>query len=270
MDLPSFLWFPACKETNMKGPSSAGTPYVGRSHRPSQLEAGHDDGLSVFLRVRSRLFGIAFRLLGSVVEAEDVVQEVWVRWQTTDRNRVGNPTAFLVAAAKRLAINVLQSARVRRETRARAWLPELVDVEADPGREAERGEALNCAVLLLFQKLSPTERAAFVLREAFGHPYRDIAAVLRVEEANARQIVTRAREHLCAERRTSVSPAEQRCLLDAFVAAARTGDLAAFERACLVATPARHGTLSQVGALAGHDCACPGSTDRIDTKGAST
>jgi RNA polymerase sigma factor (sigma-70 family) len=229
MDCAWSLWFPACEETDMKGPRGATARHEGNSHHASQLDACSHDGLSAFLSARSRLFGIAFRLLGSAGEAEDVVQEVWVRWQTTDRSRVGSPTAFLAAAAKRLAINVLQSARVRRETCAGTWLPELVDLDADPGREAERGEALKCAVLLLLEKLSPTERAAYLLREAFGRPYREIGDVLRVEEANARQIVTRAREHLCGERRTSVSPAEQRCLLEAFVAAARTGDLATLE-----------------------------------------
>jgi RNA polymerase sigma-70 factor (ECF subfamily) len=137
--------------------------------------------------------------------------------------------AFLVAAAKRLAINVLQSARARRETCTGMWLLERVDVDADPGREAERGEALSSAVFLLLEKLPPTERVAYLLREAFSQPYRHIADVLRVEEANARQIVTRARGHVCGERCAPVRPAEQRRLLDAFVAAARTGDLARLE-----------------------------------------
>jgi RNA polymerase sigma-70 factor (ECF subfamily) len=188
-----------------------------------------DDGLSGFLRARPRLFGIAYRMLGSVAEAEDVVQDVWVRWQTTDRSRIRNPLAFLVAATTRLAINVLQSARTRRETCMGATLPEQVDTCADPGVEAERGEALSFAVRLLLEKLLPTERAAYVLRHAFNYPYREIAAILRVEDANARQIVTRARDHVTGERRTPVSPSEQRRFLDTFVAAARTGDLVALE-----------------------------------------
>src|SRR6476659_4896625 len=95
---------------------------------------GPDDGLSSFLRVRPRLLGIAFRILGSVAEAEDIVQDVWVRWQTTNRSRVCNPVAFLVTAATRLAINVLHSARARKETCAGEWLPELVDTgTTDPG-----------------------------------------------------------------------------------------------------------------------------------------
>jgi RNA polymerase sigma-70 factor (ECF subfamily) len=188
-----------------------------------------DNGLSAFLRARPRLFAIAYRMLRSAAEAEDIVQDVWVRWQTTDRNPVRNSLAFLVAATTRLAINVLHSARARRETCAGSWLPDLVDTTTDPGLEAERGEALNSAVLLLLEKLLPTERAAYVLREAFTYPYREIAAILRVEEANARQLVTRAREHVSGGRRAPVSPAEQRRLLNTFVTAARTGDLARLE-----------------------------------------
>lgn len=198
---------------------------------PSQPRSSvnDDNGLSAFLRARPRLFAIAYRMLRSAAEAEDIVQDVWVRWQTTDRNPVRNSLAFLVAATTRLAINVLHSARARRETCAGSWLPDLVDTTTDPGLEAERGEALNSAVLLLLEKLLPTERAAYVLREAFTYPYREIAAILRVEEANARQLVTRAREHVSGGRRAPVSPAEQRRLLNTFVTAARTGDLARLE-----------------------------------------
>ncbi len=190
---------------------------------------GPDDGLPAFLDARPRLLGIAYRMLGSVAEAEDIVQDVWVRWQTTERSRVRSPLAFLLAATTRLAINVLHSARARRETCTGLRLPELADTTTDPGLGAERGEALNGAVVLLLEKLSPIERAAYVLREAFNYPYREIAAILRVQEANARQVVTRAREHASAGRRAPVSPAEQRRLFNAFVAAARTGDLARLE-----------------------------------------
>ena len=192
--------------------------------------ACRDDGLSAFLSARRRLFGIAYRMLGSAAEAEDIVQDVWIRWQTTDRRSVCNPLAFLVTATTRLAINVLQSARARRETDVGPALPEPVDSSPDPALGAERGEALNRAVLLLLERLSPTERAAYVLREAFSYPYRQIADILRVAEANSRQLVTRARDHVSGGRRTPVSTTEQRCLLHAFVAAARTGDLAPLER----------------------------------------
>jgi len=188
-----------------------------------------DNGLSAFLSARPRLFGIAYRMLGSPAEAEDIVQDVWIRWQTTDRRAVCNPLAFLVTATTRLAINVLQSARARRETDVGPSLPEPVDTSPDPGSGAERGEALNLAVLLLLERLPATERAAYVLRQAFDYPYRRIADILRVEEANARQLVTRAREHVTGGRRAPVSPAEQRCLLNAFLAAVSTGELARLE-----------------------------------------
>ena len=207
--------------------ATANFPFA--SETAAAVEDRVDDGLSAFLGARPRLFGIAYRMLGCATEAEDIVQDVWVRWQTTDRRPVKNPTAFLVTATTRLAINVLQSARVRRETYVGPWLPEPIDTSADPGLGAERGEALNLAVLLLLEKLTPTERAAYVLREAFNHPYREIAEILRIEEANARQLVTRAREHVSSGRRAPVSPVEQRRLLNAFIAAARAGDLAGLE-----------------------------------------
>ena len=210
-------------------PSSAYGSNAGDSQHTAPLAACPDDGLSAFLRARPRLFGIAYRMLGGAAEAEDIVQDVWVRWQTTDRSPVRNPLAFLVAATTRLAINVLHSARARRETCAGSWLPEPVDTTTDPGVGAERDEALNLAVLLLLEKLSPTERAAYVLREAFNYPHREIAAILRIEDANARQLVTRAREHVSSGRRAPVSPVEHRRLLNAFVTAARTGNLARLE-----------------------------------------
>jgi RNA polymerase sigma factor (sigma-70 family) len=189
----------------------------------------YDDGLSAFMSVRPRLFGIAYRMLRSAAEAEDVVQDVWVRWQTADRSLVRDAAAFLVTTATRLAINVMQSARSRRETLVGPWLPEPVDTSADPGLGAEQGEALELGVLVLLEKLSPTERAAYILREAFDYAYRDIASVLRLEEANARQVVTRARQHVANGRRMPASSTEQRRLLDSFIAAAQRGDVAGLE-----------------------------------------
>ena len=189
----------------------------------------YDDGLSAFMSVRPRLFGIAYRMLGSAAEAEDIVQDVWVRWQTADRSLVRDAAAFLATTATRLAINVMQSARSRRETYVGPWLPEPVDTSADPRLGAERGEALEFGVLVLLEKLSPTERAAYILREAFDYTYRDIANVLRLEEANARQVVTRARQHVANGRRMPASSTEQRRLLEAFIAAAQHGDVAGLE-----------------------------------------
>lgn len=165
---------------------------------------GRDDGLAAFLRVRPRLFRIACRMLGSAAEAEDIVQDVWLRWQTTDRRVVRDIPAFLATTTTRLAINVIQSARSRRET-CLAWLPDPVATSADPGLDAERRQALKHAMVLLREKLSPVERAAYVLREAFDYPYRDIAAILRLREANTRQLVTRARKHVAGGRCAAVS-----------------------------------------------------------------
>ena len=191
--------------------------------------AAPDDALSHFVDVRPRLFGIAYRMLGSAVEAEDVVQDVWLRWQTTDRSAVRNPPAFLTTTTTRLAINVAQSARARRETYVGPWLPEPVDTSADAQLGAERSQALEFAILLLLERLSPTERAAYVLREAFDYPYPEIAEILRLREANVRQLVSRARKHVAEGRRAPASPDEQRRLLGAFIAAAERGDRAALE-----------------------------------------
>ena len=166
-----------------------------------RVTTSSDDGLSAFLSVRPRLFGIAYRMLGSAADAEDIVQDVWVRWQTTDRSVVRSAVAFLATTTIRLAINVMQSARWRRETYLGPWQPEPVDTSADPGLGVERGEALELAVLILMEKLSPAERAAYVLREAFDYAYRDIADTLRLQEANARQLVSRARQHMANGRR---------------------------------------------------------------------
>nr|BFF18478.1 RNA polymerase sigma-70 factor [Promicromonospora thailandica] len=189
-----------------------------------------DDAAEVFGGARRRLFGIAYRMLGSAAEAEDVVQETWVRWQTTDRSAVRNPEAFLTTTTTRLAINVLQSARVRREAYVGPWLPEPVDTSADPTLGAERAEALDVAVLVLLERLSPTERAAYVLREAFDYGYPEIAQIVGATPTAARQLVSRARKHLDSGRRNAVSDDDRRALLDAFLAAARVGDVAALER----------------------------------------
>ncbi len=192
------------------------------------------DSLAEFIKVRPRLFGIAYRMLGSAAEAEDIVQDVWLRWQVTDRSVVLDPPAFLATTTTRLAINLAQSARSRHETYVGPWLPEPVDTSTDPQLGAERGEALEFAVLLLLEKLSPTERAAYVLREAFDYPYRQIAEILQLEEANTRQLVARARQHITEGRRAPVSSAEQRRLLEAFIAAAQKGELASTGRSvCL-------------------------------------
>jgi RNA polymerase sigma-70 factor (ECF subfamily) len=168
-------------------------------------------------------------MLSSAADAEDVVQDAWLRWQRYDRTTVRNPAAFLATTTTRLAITAAQSAHARHETYVGPWLPEPVDTSADPALGAERGAALEFAVLMLLEKLSPTERAAYVLREAFDYPYHLIAEIVEVSEVATRQLVSRARKRLDAERRASVTPKEQQRLLTAFVRAARTGDLSTLE-----------------------------------------
>jgi RNA polymerase sigma-70 factor, ECF subfamily len=189
-----------------------------------------DQATAEFVAVRGRLFGIAYRMLGSRTEAEDIVQDVWLRWQHYDRSTVIEPAAFLATTTTRLCINALQSARARRETYIGPWLPEPVDTSADPVLGAERGEALELATMMLLERLTPTERAAYVLREAFGYPYAQIRDVLQTNEDNARQLVSRARKHIAAERRAPVDSAQQKRLLEALVAAAQQGDLQRLER----------------------------------------
>jgi RNA polymerase sigma factor (sigma-70 family) len=189
-----------------------------------------EEAAAVFMSVRPRLFGIAYRMLSSVTEAEDLVQEAWLRWQTTDRTTVVNPAAFLATTTTRLAINALQSARVRRETYIGPWLPEPVDTGADPYLGAERGQALQFAALLLMEKLTPNERAAYVLREAFDYPYARIADILQSAEPAVRQLVSRARKHMADGPRTPAPASAQRELLASFLAAARAGDTARLEK----------------------------------------
>ena len=207
----------------------------------SASSAKPSDGLTAFMSVRPRLFGIAYRMLGSAAEAEDIVQDVWVRWQTADRSRVRDASAFLVTTATRLAINVMQSARSRRETHVAPTLPDPVDTSTDPRSRAERRQALALGMMLLLETLTPTERAAYILRKAFDYPYRDIANALGLGEANVRQVVTRARQHLVNGRRMPATAIEQARLVEAFIAAAHTGDIAGLEGSlCVGRSAARY------------------------------
>jgi RNA polymerase sigma-70 factor, ECF subfamily len=188
--------------------------------------------LALFDDARPRMFGIAYRMLGSVAEAEDIVQESWLRWQQTDRSVVRNPGGFLTTMTTRLAINTAQSARARREQYVGPWLPEPVDTSADPTLGAERAEAISAAMLMILERLLPRERAAYVLREAFAYDYDAIGEVLGTNATNARQIVSRARRHVAEEQPEPpepVDPVRHRTLLEAFLEAARAGDLAALE-----------------------------------------
>lgn len=189
--------------------------------------AGTDLGKAVddFSAHKGRLFGIAYRMLGTVADAEDIVQDVWVKWQSyADRDSVRDVEAFLVTMTTRQAINATQTARVRRETYIGPWLPEPVDTSADPSLGAERAAALETAVLVVLEKMTPTERAAFVLREAFDYPYGRIAEVLEIKEPAARKLVSRARQAIESDRQVSVDTVHQRRLLAAFLNAARAGE----------------------------------------------
>ena len=188
-----------------------------------------DSATATFETARPRLFGIAYRMLGTVAEAEDVVQDAWIRWQGTDRSQVRNPSAFLSTVTARLSINASDSARARREVYAGPWLPEPVLTENDPTLGAERTEALEIGLLLLLERLTPNERAVYVLREAFAYDYGDIAEVLETSESNARQLARRARAHLGEDRSKQVTDAERERLLRAFLAAAQSGDLEQLE-----------------------------------------
>ena len=165
----------------------------------SSATAGPDDGLSAFLSLRPRLFGIAYRMLGSAAEAEDIVQDVWVRWQTADRSVVRDAAAFLATTDDAIGDqrHPVGPRRAARRTLDRGCRNQSIPA---PTLGWERNEARRWryGVRLLLDNLTPTERAAYILREAFDYPYRDIANVLRLQEANARQVVTRARKHVAS------------------------------------------------------------------------
>ena len=173
--------------------------------------------------MRDLAFAVAYRMLGSVAEAEDVVQEALLRLHQADD--VANPEAFVTTVTTRLAIDVLRSARVRREAYTGSWLPEPL-VEDDAARRVEDEETISLAFLALLERLTPDERAVLVLREAFDYGFGEIAEVLGKSEPNVRQILSRARGRIEDGRpRFDPDPAERRALADRFLEAARTGDL---------------------------------------------
>jgi RNA polymerase sigma-70 factor, ECF subfamily len=195
---------------------------------PRRLQPGRpslDDETAAFDAIRSRLIGIAHRILGRWSDAEDIVQEAWIRWQLYDRTTVANPTAFLVTTTTRLALNVAQLARLRHEACAGARLPDLRPAADDPSLDAERRVALEQAVMALFECLAPRERTAYVLHEAFDVPYPLIAAILGTSEANARQLGSRAAKHLVSGRCHAARCRDHRQLVSAVVGATRRADL---------------------------------------------
>ncbi|WP_186780183.1 sigma-70 family RNA polymerase sigma factor [Streptomyces salinarius] len=202
-----------------------------------------EDAASLFLQDRPALLKIAYRILGNASEAEDVVQEVWLRLQRTDRAVVHSPSALLRTTTVRMAINAGQSARRRRECSATPWLPESPDPESTPEAVAERQDAVERASVLMLETLTPRQRAAFVLREGFGYPYDQIAGLLCLSVVNARQQVARAQQRLGAgRRRQPVDSVTHRRFVQALLAAAQAGDLNRLERFLVSDTGGRPGS----------------------------
>jgi RNA polymerase sigma-70 factor (ECF subfamily) len=185
------------------------------------------DDVDRFEASRRRLEAIAYRLLGSAGEAEDVVQETFLRWQAADVDRIEVPEAWLTKVLTNLCLNQLTSARARREVYVGQWLPEPLlggDPMLGPADAAEQREALSYAVLSLMERLTPKERAVYVLREAFGYPHREIATILDITEAASQQTFGRARKHVTAGKaRLEIDEAAARRIVEEFLAAATSG-----------------------------------------------
>lgn len=184
--------------------------------------------IEAFNTHRPLLFGIAYRMLGRVSEAEDLMQEVWLRWSRQDAAGIKSAKAWLVSATTRLCIDQLRSARRQREDYYGIWLPEplLAAPDAQPDAVAELGDSLTMAFMLMLESLGPDERAVFLLREVFDYDYAEVAAIVEKSEANCRQIVRRAKAHLRAEPKPPSPPtAQARRLVEAFLAATASGEV---------------------------------------------
>ncbi|MFF5423699.1 MULTISPECIES: RNA polymerase sigma-70 factor [unclassified Streptomyces] len=180
-----------------------------------------------FEAARPRLEAIAYRLLGSASEAEDAVQETYLRWQAADAGRIEIPEAWLTKVLTNYCLNQLSSARARRETYVGRWLPEPLlagDPMLGPADTAEQRESVSYAVLVVLERLTPNERAVYVLREAFDYPHREIAEILDISEAASQQILHRAKKHVADGRaRTEIDGAAARRIVEEFLAAATSG-----------------------------------------------
>jgi RNA polymerase sigma-70 factor (ECF subfamily) len=185
------------------------------------------DAAESFTPLRPVLVRVAYRMLGSVAEAEDVVQDAFLRWMQTDRAAVREPEAFLRRVVTRLCLDVLKSARTRRETYIGPWLPEpVVDPEADSGIEGP--DDVTLPLMMALERLSPLERAAFLLHDVFGAGFDEIAETIGRDAATCRQLASRARTHVRADRpRFKVSKEQGHAVAEAFFAASRNGDMAA-------------------------------------------
>lgn len=186
-----------------------------------------DDEARVFDGLRPRLQKIAYRMLGSVAEAEDIVQDVWLRWHAAERAAIENGEAWLVAVATRLSIDRLRAAKVQREYYTGIWLPEpeMTESPTTPEQARERADEVSVAFLLLLERLTPEARAAFLLREVFDADYAEVAQAIGKSEAACRQLVSRAKAQLRDERpRYAVSRETHRQLLEGFAQAIERGD----------------------------------------------
>jgi RNA polymerase sigma-70 factor, ECF subfamily len=196
------------------------------------------NAIGVFEQERTRLFGLAYRMTGSVAEAEDIVQDAWLRLARSTEHgsdidndiAIDNPAAFLTTVTTRLALDRLKSAKHRRETYVGPWLPEPILTDRDPAHILELDETVTIGFLHVLERLGPVDRAVFLLRDVFEVPYAEIAATIGRSEGACRQVAHRARERVRAERpRVTVSEAHQQELLDAFMVAAASGDMVALE-----------------------------------------
>lgn len=185
------------------------------------------DAHALFEAHRPLLFSIAYRMLGSVVDAEDAVQETWLRWQSCDLAAIQNPKAYLLSIVTRWSIDQLRSARRQRETYVGTWLPEpLVERQPSPADQAELAESLSMAFLVLLETLSPQERAVYLLHDVFAYPFRDIGNLLGKSEAACRQLGKRARGRLHGWKSPAEpAPPERQRLAEAFLAAVAGGDV---------------------------------------------
>ena len=184
--------------------------------------------LTTFNQYRGLLFSIAYRMVGSATDAEDLLQEAFIRWQQAADREIRSPKAFLITIVSRLCINHLQSARAQREEYVGQWLPEplATDPASDPLGVLRADESISMAFLVMLERLTPVERAVFLLREIFDYKYADIATALALEEANCRQILRRAHLHVRAVRpRFTASPREHDDLLERFREATQSGDM---------------------------------------------
>lgn len=185
-----------------------------------------DDALRDFTAHRPLLFGTAYRMLGSVGDAEDVLQDAWIKWSQTDRGSVSHARAYLVRTVTNLSLNRLTSARATRETYVGPWLPEPLLTTPDLVEGAELADSVSTALLVVLESLSPVERAVFVLREVFGYSHAEIARILERAEATVRQTAHRAREHVQARRpRFDTDPEQRQAVTERFLAACTGGDL---------------------------------------------